>query len=90
MIGAFCLTAFVVNNAYSGTLISYLTVPKLLPVTKSLDELATQRYQNVLLLTEKNEEIAQMFLVNIFLSEIIKIINTVFGFCRQLLLDQRN
>ena len=63
MIGVFCLTALVLDNAYSGTLISFLTVPKLMPVTKSLDDIATQRYQNVLCLTEKNEEIANALLV---------------------------
>jgi len=63
MIGVFCLTALVLGNAYSGTLISFLTVPKLMPVTKSLDDIATQRYQNVLCLTEKNEEIANALLV---------------------------
>lgn len=63
MIGAFCLTALVLDNAYSGTLISFLTAPKLMPVTKTLEDLATQRYQNVLTLTDKNEDIANYFLV---------------------------
>ena len=74
MIAAFCLIALVLDNAYSGTLISFLTAPKLMPVTSSLDDLATQRYQKVLTLTEKYEEIANFFLVFLFLfaTKIIK------------------
>ena len=63
MISAFCLTAMVLDNAYSSKLMSYLTVPKFMPITKSVEDLATQKYQNVLLLTEKNEGAANMFLV---------------------------
>ena len=73
MIGAFCLTAMVLDNSYSSKLVSYLTVPKFLPITKSLDDLATRRYQDILCLTEKNEDIENMLLVNEFVFEIIKL-----------------
>ncbi len=66
MIAAFCLTALVLDNAYSSTLISFLTTPKLMPVARSLDDLATKRYQDILVLTDKNEDIANFFLVFLF------------------------
>ena len=52
--GTWCLAAFVLLNAYSSTIISYLTAPKLMPVTKTLQELGSSHPQNIRLLAEKN------------------------------------
>jgi hypothetical protein len=38
--GVWCLTMVVLVNAYTGTLMSYLTVPKLRPIVNTLEELA--------------------------------------------------
>ncbi len=51
----------VLINAYSGVLTSLLTVPKLQPIAKTLEEVAEK---NVLRLTiEKNTYFSEMFLV---------------------------
>ena len=62
MAATWCLAAFVIVNAYSGTLISYLTASKL-PVTKSFEELAERSPQDLSLITEKNSVYADVFLV---------------------------
>jgi len=60
-----CLSAFVLVNAYSSTLISYLTASKL-PVTKTLEELAAGSPQNLKITTRKNSVISDVvFAVNI-------------------------
>ncbi|KAI9554064.1 hypothetical protein GHT06_019336 [Daphnia sinensis] len=43
MLGLWCLTMVVLVNAYTGTLMSYLTVPKLKPIVNTLAELAARR-----------------------------------------------
>lgn len=63
LIATWCLTSFVLVNAYSSTLISYLTASKL-PVTKTVEELAAGQPQNLRLLTDKGSVYAdQLFLV---------------------------
>lgn len=64
--GAWCLAAFVLFNAYCSTLISYLISPRLMPMAKSYDDLASGKPQKLKLATEKNEIMATLFLVNIF------------------------
>ena len=61
--GTWCLAAFVLLNAYSSTIISYLTAPKLMPVTKTLKELANGSPQRIKLLTEKDGSVATICLV---------------------------
>lgn len=61
--GTWCLAAFVLLNAYSSTIISYLTAPKLTPVTKTIKELATGSPQNIKLLTEIDGAMAAICLV---------------------------
>ena len=61
--GAWCLAAFVLVNAYCSTLISYLVSPKLMPVAKTYQDLATGYPQNLKLLAEKNEVLALFALV---------------------------
>jgi len=61
---SWCLSAFVLANAYSSTLFSFLVAPKLQPVTKSFDELASGYPQRLKLLSEKNQFLADtIFLV---------------------------
>lgn len=43
LLGAWCLMACVLVNAYSSILVSYLSVPKLHPIVNSLEELAGQK-----------------------------------------------
>lgn len=43
MLGLWLLMMVVLINAYTGTLISYLTVPKLEAIPNSLEELAASR-----------------------------------------------
>lgn len=54
-----CLSAFVLVNAYSSTLISYLTASKL-PVTKTLEELAAGSPQNLKITTRKNSVVSDV------------------------------
>lgn len=54
------LIAVVIANAYSGTLISFLTVPKLKPTISSLEELANSEFK---LTAEINTADADRFLV---------------------------
>ncbi len=42
LVATWCIMALVLVNAYSSTLISYLSVPKLQPIVNSLEELAAQ------------------------------------------------
>jgi hypothetical protein len=55
------LIAVVIANAYSGTLTSFLTVPKLKPTISSIKELATS--QDYKLTMEINTADADKFLV---------------------------
>ncbi len=61
--GTWCLAAFVLLNAYSSTIISYLTAPKLMPVTKNLDQVASGNPQNLKLLLEKDNIMKGRYLV---------------------------
>jgi len=44
LLGIWCLAALVLVNAYSSLLISYLTVPNLMPAPKNYDDLAFNDY----------------------------------------------
>ena len=61
-VGVWCLMAVVLVNVYSGNLFSYLAVPKLNPITNTLDELA-DKYPQQKVVIEANSAMAQMFLV---------------------------
>ena len=63
VVASWCLSALVIVNAYSSTLISYLTASKI-PITKSFEELAERSPQDLLVMTEKNLASAELFLVN--------------------------
>jgi len=64
------LAAFVLVYAYSTTLISYLTAPKLMPVAKTFKDLATGSPQNIKLLAEKDGLLASFFLVGLYIQHI--------------------
>lgn len=65
--GSWCLAAVVLFNAYSTTLMSYLVAPKLMPVVRTYaDIVSATRPQNLKLLTEKNEILADYSLVLLF------------------------
>ena len=55
--------AFVLVNAYSSTIISYLTAPKLITVAKTLDQVALGYPQNLKLLIEKDNIMTGRYLV---------------------------
>ncbi len=46
LLGSWFLATLVLVNAYSSLLISYLTIPTLVPVAKSLDDVAYYRVKN--------------------------------------------
>ena len=61
LIGLWCLAAVVIGNAYTSTLTSFLTAPKLEPIINSLEELvASDHYK---LTAEKNAVPTEAFLV---------------------------
>jgi len=69
------MAAFVLVNAYSTTLVSNLTAPKLMPVARSYEDLvAPNSPQNLKLLVEKNEIAAKYAMVVHYL----KLLLTVF------------
>ena len=57
--GLFLLSATVLVNSYSGTLISSLTVPKFKPAIDSLEDLANS--EDVILTLNSNSVLAQIF-----------------------------
>ena len=63
-VGLWCLTMIVLVNAYSGTLTSYLTVPKLEPIVNTLAELSLRT--NTEITSDFEKESTQMFLVSYF------------------------
>jgi len=66
--GAWCLAAFVLVNAYSSTIISYLTAPKLITVAETLDQVALGYPQNLKLLIEKDNIMTGRYLVCLILN----------------------
>ena len=68
--GAWCLAAFVMVNAYCTTLISYLISPRLMPMAKTYEDVASGTPQKLKLLTEKNDLLA---LYSLVLSPIISL-----------------
>lgn len=65
-IAGWCLGVFVILNAYSGTLLSAMIVPKVEPVPKSLEDIAFGRPNNKLkIITEKNQLLSRYFLVRV-------------------------
>ncbi len=65
--GDWCLAAFVLFNAYCSTLISYLISPRLMPIAKSWDDVASGNPQQLRMATEKSELVAHEFLVSFYL-----------------------
>jgi len=61
--GAWCLAALVMVNAYCTTLISYLISPRLMPVAKTYEDVASGNPQMLKLLAEKNDLLALYSLV---------------------------
>ncbi len=53
LLGSWFLAVFVLVNAYSSLLISYLTIPKLMPTAKTYDDLAYERVKNLGFIAEK-------------------------------------
>lgn len=66
------MAAFVLVNAYCSTLISYLVSPRLMPVAKSMEDVASGSPQNLKLLAEKNELLHLYSLVLFFVFVFIK------------------
>ncbi len=62
LLATVCLSAFVIVNAYSCILISYLTASKL-PATKTFEELAARSPQDLTLITDKNTPYSELILV---------------------------
>jgi len=64
VLACWLLSAFVLVNAYASLLISHLMLPKLLPVSKSFEDLASGHPQRLQLMVEKNQFLANgIFLV---------------------------
>lgn len=53
-LASWCLGSFILANTYSSALISYIVAPKLQPVSKSFEDIASGYPQPLKLLTEKN------------------------------------
>jgi len=62
--GAWCLAAFVLFNAYCSTLIPYLISPRMMPMAKSYDDVASGFPQKLKFLSEKNEVFTRLCLVS--------------------------
>ncbi|XP_057376140.1 ionotropic receptor 93a-like [Daphnia carinata] len=58
--GLWCLTMVVLVNAYSSTLMSYLTVPKLTPIVNTLAELAVSRDSQITI--DFESDMSRMFM----------------------------
>ena len=58
--------AVILVNAYSGTLFSYMAVPKLNPIVNTFEELA-EKYPDQKPTIDVNSVMAQLFLVGYFL-----------------------
>lgn len=61
MVGLWCLMAVVLTNAYTSTLTSYLTVPKLEPIVNTLEELAANGRIKITL--DFESDLSKVFLV---------------------------
>ncbi len=57
-----CLTAFVLGNAFKETLVSIHIVPRFNPTIDTLDQLAANQYLDIIV--DKNSGIHQMILVD--------------------------
>ena len=71
--GVFCLTTLVLVNAYATTLISFLAVPKLLPIPNTLEEVS-QRTE-FKLIVGFNSVLSQKILVSKYISIIKEFMN---------------
>lgn len=60
-VGLYCLVAVVICNAYTGTLTSFMTVPKLKPIVQSLEELAESDVYK--LTAESNTPVTNLMMV---------------------------
>ena len=67
--GAWCLAALVLVNAYASTLISFLAVPKLLPIPNTLEDLGQRTDLKVLV--EFNTVASQSILVSFYIINVI-------------------
>ena len=63
-LGAWCLAAVVLANAYGSTLVSFLTVSELEPIINSWEELANNNPTLKLLTEENSPSIKIIFLVD--------------------------
>ncbi len=67
LLGSWFLAAFVLVNANSSLLISYLTIPTLKPAAKNYDDLAIRRVQNLGFISEKVGLSANFMFVSIII-----------------------
>ena len=80
LLGSWCLAALVLVNAYSSLLISYLTIPKLMPAPKNYDDLAFNDYHknNLRSIADKNSLTIDMMSVGCILY--IKVFVFIYSF----------
>ena len=64
LVGIWCLMCVVLANAYAGVLFSFLSVAKLEPIVKSLEELANAK--QLKLIVQDRSELANRYLVHIY------------------------
>lgn len=82
LIGAWLLVAMVLVNSYSGTVISFLTVPRMKPPINTLEDLATSRDVNLILYRDivitRQIMVFMTVVVGIFSRIILKFVNDIF------------
>lgn len=66
LLGAWLLAVIVLVNAYSSLLISYLTIPTLMPAAKNYDDLAFNKVQNLGFIASKGGLSANFMFVSIY------------------------
>ena len=67
LLACWCLSTFVLVNAYSSLLISFLTIPTLKPVAKSFDDVSFRNVQGLRPIVGKNTMPANMIAVAVFM-----------------------
>jgi len=67
LLGSWFLAVFVLVNAYSSLLISYLTIPTLMPAAKNYDDLALRGVQNLGFIGDKLGLSANLMFVSILI-----------------------
>jgi len=81
LLGSWFLAVFVLVNAYSSLLISYLTIPTLMPVAKNYDDLAVRRVQNLDFISEKVGLAANMMFVRIIFISNTQLFTHFYHYC---------